>query len=403
MSDRPALLDSEPIFEQRIPIARPLLPEFAELTPELTEIFQSGILSKGSHVSDFEEMIAEYVGVKHAVAVSSCTAGLMLTYQACRLTGEVIVPSFTFMATVSALRWAGIRPVFADVDLNTTNLDPFAAETSITPKTQAIVAVHNFGNPADIEELQKIADGHKLRLIFDSAHGFGSLYKGEPVGPQGDAHVFSLSATKLLVAGEGGIVATNDDEIAAMVRNGREFGNCGDYDSAVPGINARLSEFNALLGRHGLPHLETAARHRNRIADLYRERLRLLPGIGLQEVRDGNRSCYKDFAIIVDPDAFGLTRDELETALIAENIETRKYYNPPVHRQAAYRSFAPPANHLPHSELLASRIINLPIWSHMDASIASGICLAIERAHRYAEAIKQWHEAKAHSLSLNCY
>jgi dTDP-4-amino-4,6-dideoxygalactose transaminase len=163
-----------------------------------------------------------------------------------------------------------------------------------------------------------------------------------------------------------------------------------------------MSEFNALLGQHGLPHLETAARHRNQIADLYRARLSRLPGIRLQEVRDGNRSSYKDFAIIVDADAFGLTRDELETTLMAENIETRKYYDPPVHRQAAYQSFAPPANLLPHTELLASSIINLPIWSHMDAPIASGICLAIERAHRFGEAIKAMHEEHTNLLSLRC-
>jgi dTDP-4-amino-4,6-dideoxygalactose transaminase len=388
MSNRPALLGNNPIFDQRIPIARPLLPDFSDLTAELKQILGSGILSKGHHRSDFEAMLAEHLGVKHAVAVSSCTTGLMLTYQAFGLTGDVVVPSFTFMATVSALRWAGLRPIFADVDVNTTNLDPAAAEAALTPETQAIVAVHNFGNPSDIEELELIADKHQVRLIFDSAHAFGSLYKGRAVGPQGDAHVFSLSPTKLLVAGEGGIVATNDNEIAEKVRIGREFGNFGDYDSVVPGINGRMPEFNALLGQHGLPHLESAARHRNNIADFYRARLSRLPGIRFQEVRDGNRSSYKDFSITIDAEAFGLTRDELGATLTAENIETRKYYDPPVHRQAAYKRFAPPELSLPNTELLAFSILNLPIWSAMDISVASDICLALERSHQFAEAIK---------------
>lgn len=388
MSNQPALLGNHPIFEQKIPIAKPVLPRFADMAMEFEQILESGILSKGHHRSDFEEMVAEHLGVKHAVAVSSCTTGLMLTYQAFGLTGDVVVPSFTFMATVSALRWAGLRPIFADVDATTTNLDPSAAEAALTSETQAIVAVHNSGNPSDIEELVMLAHKHQVRLIFDSAHGFGSLYKGQPVGPQGDAHVFSLSPTKLLITGEGGIVATNDDEIAERVRIGREFGNCGDYDSVFPGINARMPEFNALLGKHGLRHLEAATQHRNDIADFYRARLSHLPGIWFQEVREGNRSSYKDFSIMIDAEAFGLTRDELGAALLAENIETRTYYDPPVHRQVAYKRFAPPERLLPKTELLSSSILNLPIWSHMDVSVASGVCVAIERAHEFADAVK---------------
>ena len=389
MVTRPALLGHSPIFEKKVPIAKPVLPEFEELTEGLSEILQSGILSKGPYRSEFEEKIAEHLGVKHALAVSSCTAGLMLTYQALGLTGDVVVPSFTFMATVSALRWAGLRPIFADVDASTTNLDPSAAEAALTHGAQAIVAVHNFGNPSDIEELELIAQKYQVRLIFDSAHAFGSLYKGRAVGPQGDAHVFSLSPTKLLVAGEGGIVATNDDDIAESVRIGREFGNCGDYDSVVPGINARMPEFNALLGRHGLRHLESSALHRNYIADFYRARLGNLPGIGFQKVRDGNRSSYKDFSVMIDAEAFGLTRDELDAALTAENIETRKYYDPPVHRQRAYQRFAPPELQLPNTDLLASSVLSLPIWSHMDVSVASGVCLAIEKAHEFADAVRE--------------
>ena len=388
MATRPALLGHSPIFEKKVPIAKPILPEVEELTGELKQILQTGILSKGPHRRDFEEKIAEHLCVKHAVAVSSCTTGLMLTYQALGLTGDVVVPSFTFMATVSSLRWAGLRPIFADVNASTTNLDPEVAEAALTREAQAIVAVHNFGNPADIEELELIADKYQVRLIFDSAHGFGSLYNGRPVGAQGDAHVFSLSPTKLLVAGEGGIVATNDDEIAEGVRIGREFGNCGDYDSVVPGINARLPEFNALLGQHGLRHLESSARHRNYIAGFYRARLSNLPGIQFQEVRDGNRSSYKDFSVVIDADLFGLTRNELKAALTAENIETRKYYDPPVHRQRAYQRFALPHHRLLNTELLASGVLCLPIWSDMDPSVVSGVCLAIEKAHEFADAVR---------------
>jgi dTDP-4-amino-4,6-dideoxygalactose transaminase len=388
MSNRPALLGNSPIFDHKINVVRPLLPSYSEISEQVQDILESRMLTKGHHLHVFEERVAEHLGVKHAVAVSSCTTGLMLAYQALGLKGDVVVPSFTFMATVSALVWAGVRPIFADVDRATTNLDPAAAEAAITPLTTAIVAVHNFGNPAEIDELQSVADRHGLKLLFDAAHGFGSLYNGRPVGPQGDAQVYSLTPTKLLIAGEGGIVATNDAELAEHVRRGREYGNGGDYNSVFAGLNARLSEFNALMGRHGLPLLEEAARHRNLIAESYRARLSRLPGIGFQEVRHGNRSSYKDFSITVDPQTFGLNKDELALALATENIETRKYYDPPVHLQSAYERYAIPTADLVNTNLLASSILCLPIWSNMETSIASGVCLAVERAREFAREIK---------------
>jgi dTDP-4-amino-4,6-dideoxygalactose transaminase len=266
---------------------------------------------------------------------------------------------------VSALVWAGLRPVFADVDFGTTNLDPVAAEAAITPRTTAIVAVHNFGNPADITALQAVADRNGLKLVFDAAHAFGSLYGEVPVGPQGDANVYSLSPTKLLMAGEGGIVATNDDELAASIRMGREYGNSGRYDSAFAGINARMPELSALMGLHSLQRLEAAAQRRNETAALFREELGNLPGIGFQEVRPGDRCSYKDFSITVDAGRFGVNRDDLAAALEAATIDTRAYYDPPVHRQTAYRQYDT-RYHLPNTERLAARSLSLPIWFACD-------------------------------------
>ena len=211
MQNSPAILGGEPAFPEKIPIVRPVLPSLPEMSDDLQHMLVSGMVTKGQHLAAFEKALADHIGVKRAVGVSSCTSGLMLTYTGLGLTGDVIVPSFTFMATVSALVWCGLRPIFADVDARTTNLDPAEAEARITPRTTAIVAVHNFGNPADIPALQAVADRHNLKLIFDAAHGFGARYQGVPVGSQGHAQVFSLSPTKLLIAGEGGIVATNDE------------------------------------------------------------------------------------------------------------------------------------------------------------------------------------------------
>lgn len=386
MTKLPTLLGDNPTFERTVPLAKPLLPDFPDLSVEFETILRNGILSKGQHVASLEDRVAEALEVKHAVAISSCTTGLMLTYQALELTGEVIVPSFTFMATVSALRWAGLRPVFADVDLRTTNLSLAAVRAAITPRTTAIVAVHNFGNPADIDGLRDIADQYRLRLIFDAAHGFGSRYRNRPVGRQGDAQVFSLSPTKLVVAGEGGIVAMNDDDLASRIRVGREFGNCGSYDSEVPGLNGRLPELNALLAHRSLGNLEAAVAVRNSIAAFYCQELCRLPGIHFQEVRPNDRSSFKDFAIIVDSDRFGLTRNELSLALKAENIETRAYYDPPVHQQRAYQQFAP-VEPLFNTNALASGVLCLPIWSEMDLEIPSKICAAIAAAHQFADRI----------------
>jgi dTDP-4-amino-4,6-dideoxygalactose transaminase len=389
MRTRPAAAGGIPIFKNRIRLAKPTLPDFEVLEADIRGVLASGYLSKGQHLGAFEEALAAHLGVRHAVAVSSGTTGLMLTYQALGLEGEVILPSFTFMATAGALVWAGARPVFADVNAATTNLDPQSAESAVTPRTSAIVAVHNHGNPADIARLSEVANRHGLPLIFDAAHALGSLYQGQPVGPHGDVNVFSLSFTKLLVAGEGGVVATNDDALAEHVRVGREYGNSGDYESAFAGLNGRMPELSALLALHGLPLLEDAARHRNRLAEFYREELGGLPGVGFQEVREGDRSSYKDFSITVEPTTFGLTRDELVLALEVENIETRKYYDPPAHQQTAYRRFAPADEELPNTAWLSRASLSLPIWSDMDPGVVSRICAAVRRAHEFAEEVRE--------------
>lgn len=384
LTNKPALLGSKPAFENKLDIVRPRLPAFAEMRDEMAEILASGMVTKGRHVAAFEQAVAEHLGVNHAVAVSSCTSGLMLTYQGLGLTGEVVIPSFTFMATASSLVWAGLTPVLADVNFGTTNLDPAAAEAAITPRTSAVVAVHNFGNPAEIDELQAVATRHGVKLIFDAAHGFGAIYQGLPVGRQGDAQVYSLSPTKLLIAGEGGIVATNDDRLASHIRMGREYGNDGKYDSAFAGLNARLPELSALMGIHSLRDLEAAARQRNHTADLYRQELGRLPGVDFQTITTRNRSSYRELSIVIDSDSFGIDRDHLAQALEAENIDTRKYYLPPVHRQHAYEQFAPSERKLRNTELLAATSLSLPMWSDMNDDIALNICNAIARIQEHA-------------------
>ena len=386
MNDRPALLGSLPLFETKLRFANPVLPSFEEVADEIRDVLASGNVTKGKHLDLLEESLAKHFGVKHAIAVSSCTAGLMLTHQALEVR-EAVLPAFTFMATASSLVWAGARPVFADVCRTTMNLEANLTERALGSQTDAIVATHNFGNPAEISELQELASRRGLRLIFDAAHGMGSHFRGAPIGSHGDAHVFSLSATKLLVAGEGGVVTTNHDELANKLRMGREYGNDGAYDSAFAGINARLPEISALIARHSLKRLEQSAERRNMIAAAYTERLRSLPGVSVQTVQPHNRSSYNYFAMTINEAEFGLTRDQLAMALDAENIETRRYYDPPTHRHTAYRKFAA-ATDLRESDYLAANTLCLPIWSSMEDEFVWRVSHAIARAHRYCREIQ---------------
>jgi dTDP-4-amino-4,6-dideoxygalactose transaminase len=388
LNDLPAILGGRPVFPNKIQMVRPVLPDFSDLADGIQQILSTGMVTKGRYVREFEEKVADYLGVRHAVAVSSCTSGLMLTHRALELEAEVIVPSFTFMATVSALVWNDLLPIFTDVNRSTTNLDPEAVEAAITSRTSAIVAVHNFGNPADIAALEKIADRHGVKLIFDAAHGFGALYLGQPLGSQGHAQVFSLSPTKLLITGEGGVVTTNDDQLAEKVRMGREYGNDGHYDSIFAGLNARMPEFSALMGLRSLDDLENAAVSRNQTADLYHELLGSMPGIGFQQVRQGDRNSYREFSVTIDPVEFGLTRDQVVEALAEENIDSRKYYEPPAHRQTAYRGYFD-GQSVPNTEWLSSHSISLPMWSHMERDVTMDICEAIQRIYQNAQAIHQ--------------
>lgn len=388
MSQKPAIMGGAPMFEKKLYIVRPWLPTLEQLGDDVNSILSTGMVTKGDYLRRFEEACAEHLGVKHAVGVSSCTTGLMLAYKGLGLSGgEAIVPSFTFMATVSSMVWTDVTPVYVEVDFGTTNIDVSAIEAAITPRTRAIVAVHNFGNPADVDELEKLARKHNLKLVFDAAHGFGTLYQGKKVGPQGDAQCYSLSPTKLLIAGEGGIVATNDDQLAEYIRLGREYGNDGKYDSAFAGMNARMAEFNAALGLKSMTMLEQAAQNRNEYVQKFRQHLKGLPGLSFQLVKPGNRSSYKDFALMIDPDKFGLSRDELSKAIQAENIDTRHYYDPAVHNQTAYKHFYK-GQPLPNTEKLERNGLSLPLYSRMDDEMIEKIAQAVIRIHEHASKVK---------------
>jgi dTDP-4-amino-4,6-dideoxygalactose transaminase len=384
LNDAPALHGGKPVFPERFRFIQPTLPSMSDVLQTYDGAYQRALITNGDLVARFESAAAEWLGVPHCVAVSSCTSGLILVLRALGLAGEVIIPSFTFFATAHAARWNGLQPVFADCDADTWNIDPADVERRITPRTTGIMAVHLYGNPCNVDALERIAKKHNLKLIFDAAHAFGTQYRGVRVGGFGDAEVFSLSPTKLLVAGEGGLVATRDAKLAETLRIMRNYGDRGNYDPDWQGLNARMPEFNAALALAGLPMMEEKLRARNRVAAMYTERLRTLPGTKFQSVDPKDGHTYKDYSVHLTPAEFGMNRDELAGALLAENIETKKYFWPPLHKQRLYRAYYDPAvGGLTNTDYVTSNILSLPIYESLSEATVDGIATAIERISRY--------------------
>jgi len=376
--DRAASGGRRPAVLEPFRFIAPTLPPLEEVLALYAPAYGQGMITNSRLVARFEAAVAERLGVKHCVAVSSCTSGLMLVSKALGIEGEVILPSFTFFATAHSALWSRLRPVFADCDPATWNICPEDAERKITSRTAAILGVHLYGNPCEIEALSRIASRNGLKLIFDAAHAFGSRFQGRPVGQFGDAEVFSLSPTKLLVAGEGGLVTTNDAALAKRVRAGRNYGDAGNYDPELLGLNARMTEFNAALGLAGLGMVDAKVERHNLIAAEYARVLGSMKGVGLQLVRPGDVSSYKDYSVHIDAGACGISRDELRAALLARNIETRAYFSPAVHRQRLYRPFS--ASGLPRTETLADGILSLPIYHDLPLETVARIALAVGEA-----------------------
>ena len=374
----PAILGGPAAFPDRLHLLRPTLPSYCDLEPRLRELYTSGMLTKGPILTDYERLLAQHLGVRHALGVSSCTAGLMLVFDGFR-GADIVLPSFTFMATAMAAVWAGLTPVFADIDPETWCLSPAAAEAAITPETALVTPVHIFGNPADTEDFYALGRRRHLALVYDAAHGFGALRDGAPLGREGLAQVFSTSPTKLLITGEGGVMAQ-------MAKHPGDK----DYDPLFAGLNARLPEASALLGLTGLALLDGEAEQRNALAGVYRGLLGALPGIAFQRIRPADRSSFKDFSVRIRAAEFGLTRDQVATALAAEGIDTRAYYVPPVHRTRAFAAVGPAfEERLPQTAALCDEILTLPDYGRLTAEHVERVAACMMALHERAPSVRQ--------------
>lgn len=379
----PAIAGGQPMFERRLPIASPEELPGEEFLHDVERILKSRQLTNAGFVREFENAAAAYLGVPYCVAVSSCTVGLVLLLRALGLEGEVILPSFTFHATAHSLVWNGLKPAFADCDPETFCMHPDAVRALVSPKTAAILAVHIFGNPANVAELEGISAQSKVHLICDAAHGFGSRVDGRHVGTFGTAEVFSFSPTKLVVAGEGGLIATRDEDLARRLRAARSYGDAGSYDPELIGLNARMSEFHAALALRGLNGIEARIERRNEIRLHYERRIGSVPGLRFQRIPPGNRSACKDFSVLVDEATFGRPRDWLFDALQKENIDARRYFWPPVHRQKLFSALWD-NRALPATDRVSDHILNLPIYSSLTDQDVEKVCDAICRVSEFA-------------------
>lgn len=387
MTAPPAVLGGRQAFPNGLPLVRPLLPDTPALAARLQSILDSGQLTNGQTVAELEARVASRIGVPHVVAVSSCTSGLMLVLQALGATGRVVMPSFTFSASAHAVVWAGGTPDFAEVDARSCTLDPEDA-ARLVDGASAMTATHVYGTPCQVERLQLVADDAGIPLVYDAAHALGSSRRSVPVGRFGAAEVFSLSPTKVVVGGEGGLVATQDDGLAEACRLGRDYGNGGDYDCRFPGLNARMSELHAAVALASLSGLDEAIARRGELVARFAAHTAAVPGLTLAAVAEGDTSTFKDLTAIVDPGQFGLNSVELARALRAEGIDSRRYYHPPIHLQKAYADRWPGRRDLPVTEQLAERVLTLPLWSHMTQETLDQMAAAVERIHRSAPAVR---------------
>ena len=341
----------------------------------------SYLTNNGPFLQQFEEGISNFLGIP-ALAVANGTLGIELVLRGLNLTGKVIVPSFTYVASAHAISFAGLEPLFVDIDPKTFNLDPEKVEQAITPDTVAIVAVHTFGNPCAIDRLTDIAQKHNLPLLFDSAHAFGALYQGKRIGQFGRAEIFSTHATKALITGEGGIVSTTDKNLLTYLQRARAFGIITPEDTEFIGTNAKMSELHAIVGLDSLAHIRRSLARRNEIALQYRQQLEGLPGLRFQEIQKGAESSYFFLSIIIDPQEFGLNRDTLASILEKEGVQSRKYYYLPLHQQQSYRKYASVS--LPVTEYIAKNILCLPTHSELtdeEIHYITGIIRAAARSH----------------------
>lgn len=379
-----AVLGAPPAFRECLHVGCPNLGDREAFLARVEDALDRRWLTNdGPMVKEFEQRVANYVGAKHCVAMCNGTIALEIAIRAAGLSGEVIIPSYTFIATAHALQWQEITPVFCDINPATHTIDPQKLTQLITPRTTGIIGVHTWGRACDIEALTQIADERGFTLMFDAAHAFGCSYHGQMIGGFGQAEVFSFHATKFVNSLEGGAVVTNDDDMAERMRLMRNFGFAGNDNVIYVGTNGKMNEVCAAMGLSSMDAITDTIDHNRRNYLAYRDALSDIPGVSMIRYDEAERCNYQYIYIEVDEQVTGLTRDELVKVLTAENVMARRYFFPGCHRMEPYKSFFPHSHLLlPETEYVAARVIVLPTGTavtHQVATITELIRLAVRR------------------------
>lgn len=356
--------NTKPIY-----VTQPYLPPLEEFLPYLQTIWDNKILTNGGPFhKQLEKALCEYLGVEHLALFSNGTLALITALQALRITGEVITTPYSFVATAHSLLWNGIKPVFVDIDPQTLNLDPAKIEAAITPHTTAIMPVHCYGHPADVEAIQKIADNYNLKVIYDAAHAFGVRDGEGSVLRHGDLSILSFHATKVFNTFEGGAIICPDAKTKQRIDHLKNFGFVDEVTVVAAGINGKMSEFNAALGLLQLKHIDSALARRKEIDAAYRASLKDVKGIRLMQGAGEGFANHAYFPVLVEKD-YPLSRDGLYQKLRDNDIYGRRYFYPLISDFPMYRGL--PSAHrdnLPVATDVAFKVLCLPIYPLLETA-----------------------------------
>lgn len=387
-----AFFGGSPTFNEKLHVGRPNIGNRERLLERINDALDRKWLSNdGPFVQELEQRLADYAGGKYCIAMCNGTIALEIAIRALGLQGEVIVPSFTFIATAHALQWQEITPVFCDVDPLTHNIDPNRIEKLITPKTTGILGVHVWGRPCNTDLLEKIAHKHNLKLVFDAAHAVGCSHQGKQIGNFGEASIFSFHATKFFNTFEGGAVVTNNEQLAEKMRLMKNFGFGPGYDNVIYiGTNGKMNEMSAAMGLTSLDSINDFIDVNYRNYQQYHKQLSGIPGIKFITYDVNENNNYQYIILEVDDQETKFTRDELVKLLHAENVLARRYFFPGCHQMEPYRSYFPNANLLlPETEKLTQKVLSLPTGTAVDIDEIDEICriirLAVERGSELRE------------------
>ena len=375
-------MSDKPIY-----VTQPFLPPLAEFTTYLEQIWESKVLTNGGPFhQQLEKALCEYLGVDHIALFSNGTLALVTALQSLRITGEVITTPYSFVATAHSLLWNGIKPVFVDIDPNTLNLDPRQIEAAITPQTTAIMPVHCYGHPCDVEAIQRIADNYNLRVIYDAAHAFGVEHGGSSILRSGDLSVLSFHATKVFNTFEGGAIICPDAKTKQRIDHLKNFGFVDELTVVAPGINGKMSELNASLGLLQLKHIDRAIERRHEIDAIYRSQLDGIKGLTCVPDAGESRQNHSYFPILIDSE-FPISRDELYDVLKKHHIYARRYFYPLISEFPMYRGLpSAHASNLPHATAASRQVLCLPIYPDLTGADQARVIKLVKAAARRSAA-----------------